>query len=174
MRALRPPGLHRVRSDGDLVWCAPPLRRAVADHLTGPAGEGPGRRLVLAAMTRLLDRGFFRVGSRRHLRDDHTHGLSTLRRDQVEVAGSVVHVDYVAKEHRHRVTDVDDRDSAAVVAALLAVPGGPDQPLFQGDRWFHGCSAGGAPTTIMTDPGGPRRDSAEVPDRTEDGCHVAR
>lgn len=206
MRSLRPPGLHRVRVDGRLVWydeagqlvtdpdelarlsrlavppawrdvwasadpqaavqatgvdargrtqyrylpavtqahaedkfaalagfgrALPALRRAVADQLAQPLQDLRNRRLVLAAMTRLLDRGFFRVGNSRYLRDNHTYGLTTLRRDQVEVTGTVLRFDYVAKEHVHRVTAVDDADSARVVEALLAMPGTPEQPLFR-------------------------------------------
>ena len=52
-------------------------------------------------MVRLLDLGFFRVGNERYARDNHTYGLTTLRRDQVAVSGPRVHFDYVAKEHLH-------------------------------------------------------------------------
>lgn len=37
---------------------------------------------------RLLNQGFFRVGNDRYTRDNHTYGLTTLRRDQVRVDGT--------------------------------------------------------------------------------------
>ncbi len=69
---------------------------------------------------RLLDLGFFRVGSERYARDNETYGLTTLQRRHVHVSGGVVHFDYPAKEHLHRVVDVADPEAARWVRALIA------------------------------------------------------
>ena len=110
----------------------PDLRRQVAADLFPAPGTPVPRRTVLAAMTRLLDLGFFRVGTSRYTRDNHTYGLSTLRRDQVAVSADTVHFDYVAKEHLHRITEVTDPAGARVVQGLLDTPGPAGDPLFQG------------------------------------------
>ena len=130
-----------------LAEALPRIRDHVASMLAGPVLAGPAlvstgraggedleRSVILAAMVRLLDRGFFRVGNDRYVRDNHTYGLTTLRRDQVRVDGSRLHFDYVAKHHLHRITDLDDPDVAAVVRGLLDRSGDGDGPLFVMDR----------------------------------------
>jgi DNA topoisomerase-1 len=118
-----------------LAEALPRIRDHVSADLAGAAAttqDPPARPAVLAALVRLLDRGFFRVGNDRYARDNHTYGLTTLRRDQVRVDGSRLHFDYVAKHHRHRITDVDDADVVPVVRALLDRPGADDDddPVF--------------------------------------------
>ena len=109
----------------------PALRRAVsADLRHALAAPSVTRPAVLGAMVRLLDLGFFRVGNERYARDNHTYGLTTLRRDQVAVSGARLHFDYVAKEHLHRVVEIEDAPTAHVVADLLAAPGDPADPVF--------------------------------------------
>src|SRR5205823_6534884 len=73
----------------------PRLRSAAQ---AGLAGAGLGRDRVLAACLRLLERGFFRVGSEQYARDNHTYGLTTLQRTQVRVRGPALAFDYIAKE----------------------------------------------------------------------------
>ncbi len=97
----------------------PKLRDRIAGGLRGRAAP-LARDRVLDVAVRLLDQGFFRVGSERYARDNETYGLTTLQRRHVRVTGSVVHFDYPAKEHRHRVVDVADPEAARWVRALLA------------------------------------------------------
>lgn len=104
----------------------PELRRRVATHL---AGDGLGCERVLAAAVRLLDLGFFRVGSDSYAEEHQTYGLATLQRRHVRVDGDVVRFDYVAKGSKRRLQSVVDPDVAAVVAALKARRGGPPDLL---------------------------------------------
>jgi len=98
----------------------PALRAHVADELKARAAAARlDRDRVLSAAVRLLDLGFFRVGSERYARDNETYGLTTLQRHHVSVRGHAVHFDYTAKEHRHRVVEVTDPAVARWVAALL-------------------------------------------------------
>ena len=110
----------------------PELRtRVAADlrHRPDPA-VNPRADFVIAGIVRLLERGLFRVGNERYARDNHTYGLTTIRREHVRVTGPAVAFDFVGKEHlRHRVTVVD-RDASRVITALLAQPGEPDAELF--------------------------------------------
>jgi DNA topoisomerase I len=92
----------------DFAAALPPLREHVGAGLTGRGTAGLGRDRVLSVAVRLLDLGFFRVGSEKYARDNHTYGLTTLHRDHVRVVGDRLHFDYLAKEHLHRVADVTD------------------------------------------------------------------
>jgi DNA topoisomerase-1 len=97
----------------------PTLRAHIAAGLHGRAAP-LGRDHVLDVAVRLLDLGFFRVGSERYARDNETYGLTTLQRKHVHVTGGVVHFAYPAKEHLHRVVDVADPEAARWVKALMA------------------------------------------------------
>ena len=98
----------------------PVLREHVTGELKARAAAARlDRDRVLSTAVRLLDLGFFRVGSERYARDNETYGLTTLQRHHVRVRGHAVHFDYSAKEHLHRVVEVADPAAARWVAALL-------------------------------------------------------
>jgi DNA topoisomerase IB len=61
------------------------------------ARRGLVRERVLACAVRLLDLGFFRIGSERYTEEHETYGLSTLRRKHVEVRAGVASFQYRAK-----------------------------------------------------------------------------
>ena len=106
----------------DFAAALPPLRDHVGSGLAASARRGTaalGRDRVLSVAVRLLDLGFFRVGSERYARDNHTYGLTTLRREHVRVAGDRLHFDYPAKEHLHRVAEVSDPAVLPWVRRLL-------------------------------------------------------
>ena len=60
----------------------PAMRKVICRHLTG---EGLGRERVLACATRLLDLGFFRIGTEGYAEQNQTYGLATIRKDHVTV-----------------------------------------------------------------------------------------
>jgi len=72
----------------------PALRRRVRADLKGDALE---RKRVVAAMVRLIDQGFFRVGNDKSAQSESTYGLSTIRESHVKVDGRVLRFDYVGK-----------------------------------------------------------------------------
>lgn len=54
---------------------------------------------ALGCAVRLLDRGFFRIGSEGYAEENDTYGLATLRKSHVRLGeGATVHFDYAAKE----------------------------------------------------------------------------
>jgi DNA topoisomerase-1 len=68
---------------------------------------------------RLLDRGFFRVGGEEYVEGSGSHGLATLEKRHVELAGDCVLVfDYPAKSGKRRLQAVVDPDVYDVVATL--------------------------------------------------------
>jgi len=111
----------------------PALRERVSADLAASTAD-PASILqptrVTAALVRLLDRGLFRVGNERYARDNHTYGLTTLRRDQVSVAGDTATFDFVGKEHVEHHLVVTDAAAVAVVAQLLDQESDPAVPVF--------------------------------------------
>jgi DNA topoisomerase IB len=103
-----------------------PLRRRVARDL---AGERLDRRRVLACATRMLDLGFFRVGSEDHAEQNNSYGLTTMLKRHVSLAGREVVFDYPAKSGRRRVQAIADEDVRKIVRALKARRAGGGQLL---------------------------------------------
>ena len=87
------------------------------------------REQVLACATRLLERGFFRIGSEDYAVTNESYGLATMRKEHVKVDGETIEFDYPAKSGKRRVHAVVDPDVAAVVATLKARRTGGDELL---------------------------------------------
>ena len=98
----------------------PALRERVARDLRG---EELTRERVLAAMVRLLLRGFLRPGSQVYARENGSYGLATLRPRHVRVRGRRITLSYPGKGGKPHVREIEDAAAARVVAALLADPG---------------------------------------------------
>jgi DNA topoisomerase I len=113
----------------------PRLRRRVTRDLRG--GEELARPRVLACATRLLDLGFFRIGSEDYAEDNQTYGLATMLKRHVSLEGREVVFDYPSKGGRRRVQAIADDDVREVVAALKARrAGGPELLAYREDgRW---------------------------------------
>jgi len=112
----------------------PRLRAAAARHLEEPSMS---RERVMACATRLLDRGFFRVGSEAYAEQNGTVGLATIEKGHVTCNGNVVTFDYPAKGMKQRVQSVVDQHACDVVRALKRRRGGGDGLLAyrEGKRW---------------------------------------
>jgi DNA topoisomerase I len=93
----------------------PALRRRVRADLNGDALE---RARVLAAMVRLIDQGFFRVGNDKSAESESTYGLSTIRGSHVKVDGQAVLFDYVGKWKKKHKRAISDAEVAKVVETL--------------------------------------------------------
>ena len=117
----------------------PDLRVATAEHMDHDELD---RLRVSAIATRLINRGWFRVGSERYARESRTYGITTLRKGHVHVRGNQISFDFRAK-HRAvvRTTLVDD-ELADAVEELLALPGGPR--LFRYEWEGNRCTLTGA------------------------------
>ena len=98
-----------------------PARERVHELLSG---DGLSRERVLACAVRLLDLGFFRIGSEEYAEANETYGLATIRRDHVTVSGGVITFDYIAKSGKHRIQTVGDDDVLRVVQELKRRRGG--------------------------------------------------
>ena len=98
----------------------PSLRRRVRADLAGAELE---RQRVLAAMVRLIDQGFFRIGNDKSAKSESTYGLSTIRGSHVKVEGDAVLFDYVGKWKKKHKRAIRDADVAAVVNHLKTANG---------------------------------------------------
>ena len=108
----------------------PALRLQVARDIAQFPQDLLSSRVVTAAVVRLLERGLLRVGNDRYARDNHTYGLTTLRRSHVETRGSTITFHFIGKEHLPQTVTVHDRVTAKVVGALVSAAGSDTQPVF--------------------------------------------
>jgi DNA topoisomerase-1 len=113
----------------------PALRESVAADLEGAELT---RGNVLALAVRLLDRGFFRIGSEEYTVQNESYGLATMRKEHVTVGrdGEMV-FDYPAKSGVRRVQAVVDPAAAEIVDRLRRRRGGGNELLAfkDGRRW---------------------------------------
>ncbi len=112
----------------------PPLRIALAEDLRG---EPLSRDQILACAARLLDRGFFRIGSEDYAVQNASYGLATMHKSHVRVHGETLLFDYPAKSGRRRVQAVVDAEVAELVDRLKARRGGGPELLAykEGRHW---------------------------------------
>jgi len=124
----------------DFARTLPKLRGCIERDLSDPEIT---RERVLACAARLLDRGFFRIGSEDYAEENDTYGLATLRRRHVSVNGDRVVFDYESKGGSRRVQAVGDPAVAELVQALRRRRGGGEELLAykRGGRWVDVKSA---------------------------------
>jgi DNA topoisomerase IB len=95
----------------------PELREVAARDLRR---RGLVRERVLACAVRLLDRGFFRIGTEGYAAENGSYGLATMRRRHVTLEpGGAVRFDYRSKGGKRRVQSVVDPQVLTVVQALM-------------------------------------------------------
>jgi len=104
----------------------PELRERVARDLRK---RRISRERVLACAVRLLDRGFFRIGSEDYAEENETYGLATMRKRHVTVNGNILVFDYEAKGGKRRVQTLADRKVSRLVKALRERRGGGHELL---------------------------------------------
>jgi DNA topoisomerase-1 len=110
-----------------VLLLADALPRARARVTADLRSEGLTRNRVLAAAFRLLDQAAPRVGSPRYLQANGSRGLTTLRRGDATVDGSVVTLTFPAKSGKRALLTVDDPDLAVAISELAV--GKPRAPL---------------------------------------------
>ncbi|MFL5897911.1 MAG: DNA topoisomerase IB [Solirubrobacterales bacterium] len=112
----------------------PKLRRAVTVDLRR---KGMPRERALACAVRLLDLGFFRVGSETYAEENESFGLATVRREHVTIAGTEVVFDFPAKSGQRRVQSIRDAAARRALEAMYRRRGGPEDLLAyrEDGRW---------------------------------------
>jgi DNA topoisomerase IB len=118
----------RLKFDSMLAFgqALPRLRRRVASELAYDSdgdtvrlsAKNLTRERVLACSVRLLDLGFFRIGSDDYAERNESYGLTTMLREHVTISDHELVFDFPAKSGQRRVQEIADADAVAVVAAL--------------------------------------------------------
>jgi DNA topoisomerase I len=116
----------------------PALREHIAEVLA--ASDELSRERVLACAVRMLDHGFFRIGTEVYAEDNETYGLATMRKEHVSVRAGAVEFDYPAKSGKRRVVQLVDPVVLEVVGRLKRRRSGGGQLLAYRD----GATSGGA------------------------------
>ena len=106
----------------------PRMRSRVARDLVPHKNQPVSRTLVLAALVRLLDTTFVRVGSDAYARENGSYGLTTLRNPHAGVRGNTLRLRFRGKSGVMQDVKVDDPKVAVVVRRCQQLPG---QLLFQ-------------------------------------------
>jgi DNA topoisomerase IB len=118
----------QIKFDDMVVFARalPTLRERVAGDLA--RGDYSSDH-VLALAVRLLDRGFFRIGSEDYAVTNETYGLATMKKRHVRVRDGILYFDYPAKSGKRRVQAVVDRELAGDICHLKQRRGGGDELL---------------------------------------------
>jgi DNA topoisomerase-1 len=110
----------------------PHVRRVTARHL---AQKGVTRERVLAGAVRLLDRGFFRIGTEGYAEQNQTYGLATMEKRHVTLEeGGVLRFDYVAKGGKRRIQSIVDPEVYKLVEVLKRRRSGEELLAYKNGR----------------------------------------
>ncbi len=99
----------------------PELRAAMAGHMDSDTLD---RDRISAIATRLINQGWFRVGSERYAKESQTFGITTLNKGHVEVHGQRIAFHFRTKHGAVVRTTVVDAELADAITELLTIPGG--------------------------------------------------
>jgi DNA topoisomerase IB len=155
---------HRDRRKFDSMLAfgtaLPRLRRGVARDLK----VDDGRRLraaqlteqrVLACAVRLLDLGFFRIGSEDYAERNESYGLTTMLREHVTVGEREVIFDFPAKSGQRRVQAIADLEALAILAALKRRRTGSQLLAYRAVDGWRELTAEGVNSYLKRKSGGP-------------------
>jgi DNA topoisomerase I len=98
----------------------PALREVMSEHM---ALDGLPEVKVAAIAVRLINLGWFRVGTEKYAKTSRTFGITTLRKSHVSVRGSRISFRYRGKHSVMIRSAIVDPELAAAMKELLALPG---------------------------------------------------
>jgi DNA topoisomerase-1 len=111
-----------MREFGKLL---PKIRRAVDRDLRR---RGMPKNKILAAIVRLLETSYIRIGNEEYAEENGSFGLTTLRNQHVQVLGEVLKFKFRGKSGQNHEIKVHDRKLARLVRECRELPG---SSLFQ-------------------------------------------
>lgn len=109
----------------DFAKVLPAIRAQVLQDLNLP---GLPRQKVVAALVRLLETTFIRVGNDEYARENQSFGLTTLRNRHVEIDGFTLRFKFRGKSAQEHEVELKDRRIARIVQQCHDLPG---HELFQ-------------------------------------------
>jgi DNA topoisomerase-1 len=98
----------------------PSIRKRVTHDLALP---GLPREKVLATILRLMESTYIRVGNETYARENHSYGLTTMRRRHVSIDGAKLTFNFKGKSGVAHTINLTDRRLARIVKACRDVPG---------------------------------------------------
>jgi DNA topoisomerase I len=98
----------------------PEMRKITSGHLRR---KKLGPEKVLAAMTRLMNVAYFRVGDERYAKNNKTYGIATLRRKHLRIDGDTMTFEYSGKWGMSQRKVVADARLRGVVEECVSLPG---------------------------------------------------
>jgi DNA topoisomerase I len=110
----------------DLAEELPRVRRRLKKDLKR---RGLERERVLACAIRLLDLGFFRIGSEQYAEENETYGLATIRKKHVRFEHGLIVFEYKGKNSQKRIQTIDDAEIKPLVRSLRNRKGGGHELL---------------------------------------------
>jgi len=111
---------HKYASLAEFAQALPRIRRAVVRDLRRPA---LCKERVLAAVVRLMDQAFVRVGGERYRRENGSFGATTLRNRHVRKDGDAVVLDFRGKSGKRHTIKISDDRVVRVIRRCLDLPG---------------------------------------------------
>jgi DNA topoisomerase I len=110
----------------EFALALPKLRRAVTADLRR---QGMPRERALACAVRLLDLGFFRVGSEVYAEENESFGLATVRREHLTLGRNEVVFDFPAKSGQRRIQSIRDAATRRAIETMYRRRSGPEDLL---------------------------------------------
>lgn len=118
----------------DFARALPKMRWQWTEHLKL---DEMSRERVLACAARLLDLGFFRIGTEGYAEQNDSYGLATMQKRHVVLENGTITFDYKAKSGKRRIQKIVDPEVYEVVGRLKKRRGGGAELLAykEGNRW---------------------------------------
>jgi DNA topoisomerase IB len=119
----------------DFARALPKMRWTWNEHLSR---DDMARERVLACAARLLDLGFFRIGTEGYAEQNQSYGLATIRKNHVTLEEGVLTFDYRSKSGKRRIQRIVDPVVFEIVRDLKRRrAGGPELLAYKkGSRWI--------------------------------------
>ncbi len=98
----------------------PKIRRVVNRDLGLP---GMPKRRVLAAVVKLLETTYIRIGNEEYVEENNSYGLTTLRNQHVQVLGDTLKFRFKGKSHQNHEITLQDKRLAKIIRKCKEIPG---------------------------------------------------
>lgn len=120
----------------DVAEVLPAVREAVEGHLSD---RGLSRQRVLATAVRMLDLGFFRIGSDRYTEANNSYGLTTLLREHSHCQAGAIVLTFTGKHGKEIMKTVAEPATCRTLTALRRRRGDGDRLLsyWQQHTWHE-------------------------------------
>jgi len=81
------------------------------------------REAVLAAMIKIMDQTYIRIGNSEYSQQNKTYGITTIRKKHSHVEGNEVYFDFEGKNHTEWHISIEDSQLAKIVKECEEIPG---------------------------------------------------